>query len=358
MKRFQKKRGLHIDGVARPGGPTETNLNSALAEGLTQVRPVTAPSKPARDDEDNETRAAFGATPKKKDRQRSPKRSPLGVPPKRPKVFDVSAGVGQGQLNGRYDVRGAKHALAWAGYYPKDKAQTANGRVDDDLTWGIWDFQRDHKLKQDGTMLPGGETATALNALVAPLVRAAFGAAEQLESARIGPEQIPDGAVEGGEARFRETKAVDPKVCEDYYRRIDRLTQELAEVTKRWEEVSAEMENLTKQRKRGFEAFRDTVVALGVGWIGRKVLNLIQGNKHAEARNEVEEAKSLVEDGSTLIDLLRFITQDETLGAELERLHGEYQKLAREVSDVSGKLRAKRTQARTYGCQQRPEKQA
>jgi hypothetical protein len=68
MKRFQKKRGLHVDGVARPGGPTETNLNSALAEGLTQVRPVNAPSKPARRDEDDETRAAFGATPKKTDR--------------------------------------------------------------------------------------------------------------------------------------------------------------------------------------------------------------------------------------------------------------------------------------------------
>jgi peptidoglycan hydrolase-like protein with peptidoglycan-binding domain len=183
MKRFQKKRGLHVDGVARPGGPTETNLNSALAEGLTQVRPVNAPSKPARRDEDDETRAAFGATPKKTDRPRNPQRSPLGVSPKRPKVFDVSAGVGQGQLNGRYDVRGAKHTLAWAGYYPKDKAQSADGRVDADLTWGIWDFQRDHKLKRDGYMLPGGETATALNALVAPLVRAAFGAAERPDQA-------------------------------------------------------------------------------------------------------------------------------------------------------------------------------
>jgi hypothetical protein len=186
MKRFQKKRGLHVDGVARPGGPTETNLNSALAEGL---RPINAPSKPTRRDGDNETRVAFGATPTKPDRQRSP----LGVPPKRPKVFDVSAGVGQGQLNGRYDVRGAKHTLAWAGYYPKDKAQTADGRVDDDLTWGIWDFQRDHKLKRDGYMLPGGETATALNALVAPLVRAAFGGTDQNQpSTRVQDTQVSE----------------------------------------------------------------------------------------------------------------------------------------------------------------------
>jgi peptidoglycan hydrolase-like protein with peptidoglycan-binding domain len=251
MKRFQKKRGLHVDGVARPGGPTETNLNSALAEGLTQVRPVNAPSKPARRDEDDETRAAFGATPKKTDRPRNPQRSPLGVSPKRPKVFDVSAGVGQGQLNGRYDVRGAKHALAWAGYYPKDKAQTANGRVDDDLTWGIWDFQRDHKLKRDGYMLPGGETATALNALVAPLVRAAFGAAERPDQAtgfqesRDGedppaedpPARTPEdgGGSDEGEGDDKEEPDTNHgRKFAEYQRRLNVLEAELEKWTEDW----------------------------------------------------------------------------------------------------------------------------
>ena len=31
MKAFQKKNGLTVDGFARPGGPTETTLNSRLA---------------------------------------------------------------------------------------------------------------------------------------------------------------------------------------------------------------------------------------------------------------------------------------------------------------------------------------
>lgn len=118
MKRFQKKNGLQVDGVARPRGPTETTLNAALADGLK-------PTTPTKSDSASGGWSLGQATAKPKATQ-----TPGHAPAKKPKVFNVGAGVGAGQANRPQDVRGAKRTLAWAGYYPNAKAQAATADVD------------------------------------------------------------------------------------------------------------------------------------------------------------------------------------------------------------------------------------
>jgi len=127
LKRFQRRTGLTADGIVSPGGPTETALNAALAE-----------------------RAQPGS------RHHS--------------VFRLGDGVGADQPNRGADVRNTKRALAWAGYYPQERAQDPEPSVDDALGFGLLGFQHDFGLTADSYLRPGGETERKLNRLIAPLI--------------------------------------------------------------------------------------------------------------------------------------------------------------------------------------------
>ncbi len=137
LKGFQKNRGLQAGGVAKPGGPTEIALNSALAQ---------------------KTVAETG-----------------GAAANRDSSLTLDGGVGSGQANRGGDVQSAKRALAWAGYYPRAKARAANASSDDELREGIRAFQQDFGLKRDGLLRPGGKTETELDRLITPLVQVAQG---------------------------------------------------------------------------------------------------------------------------------------------------------------------------------------
>jgi len=117
---FQRERGLKIDGWLAPGGETERNL--ALPPG----RIATAP------------------TP----------------------YFPLRGEVGNGRANNEDDVIGLKRTLGALGLYRHDRTADPSPFIDTGMLDGIKTFQRDHGLKVDGWLRPGGETATALQNLL------------------------------------------------------------------------------------------------------------------------------------------------------------------------------------------------
>lgn len=166
MKRFQRKSGLQVDGVARPGGPTATSIGSALAE-TAIARTGASRSKT------NPGPSAFGGETDNRAKDRRARAIAAAKRNDAAKVFGLSDAVGAGQTNPAAGVLETKKALAWAGYYPPSRANRPDPTPDEDMTWGLASFQRDFGLKQDGYMRPGGETETSLNALIAPLVQLA-----------------------------------------------------------------------------------------------------------------------------------------------------------------------------------------
>ncbi|MBP5857057.1 hypothetical protein KAJ83_08555 [Marivibrio halodurans] len=88
-------------------------------------------------------------------------------------LLSLSTGVGRNQPNRGRDVVSVKNALSWLGHYPADKARRADPTPDDDLLWGLQDFQRAFGLARDGFSLPGGETERKLDDLVQPMIQLA-----------------------------------------------------------------------------------------------------------------------------------------------------------------------------------------
>lgn len=129
LKAFQKENGLIADGVAKPGGPSERLIATALAG---DARPALA----------------------------------------------LSDSVGEKGANRSQDVRNLKRALAATGHFPAGKAQDPTGRFDDDLALGIRSFQRDFNLKRDGVLHPSGKTEETLDRVVGPARTAAPGLAQ------------------------------------------------------------------------------------------------------------------------------------------------------------------------------------
>lgn len=72
----------------------------------------------------------------------------------------LRAPVGNNLKNNPEDLRAAKELLAAQGRYKRPVDE--NKYIDNELLEGITSFQRDHKLKIDGVMEPGGETETML----------------------------------------------------------------------------------------------------------------------------------------------------------------------------------------------------
>lgn len=89
-------------------------------------------------------------------------------------IFKLTASVGAGGENRPHDVQAAKRALAWAGQYPVDKAQSPTGLADlegdPDFQRGVIRFQRGSNLRRDAMLMPGGETERALERTIRPLV--------------------------------------------------------------------------------------------------------------------------------------------------------------------------------------------
>lgn len=122
LRRFQRDRGLGVDGYARPGGPTERNLNGALAGG-----------RPPRLDG-------------------------------RARTVPIADGVGRGEPNEPEDVRAVQQAMAALGRVRIDRTAPPNGVADRPLVEALEAFQRENGLKEDGIVLPGGPTQVALRA--------------------------------------------------------------------------------------------------------------------------------------------------------------------------------------------------
>lgn len=130
LERYQQDKGLKVDGIANPGGPTERAINNELLE------------KPR------------GA-------------GLLYDPP-----TALAGTVGNGFENRREDVAAVKRGLGALGYLPEDPFDKPHGFIDEAATNGIKTFQRAKGLTDDGWLAPNGETERALDGAVQDLSRA------------------------------------------------------------------------------------------------------------------------------------------------------------------------------------------
>jgi hypothetical protein len=155
MKNVQRKNGLQVDGVARPGGPTETVLNSSLAEqalrksrGQTRTDQQTnailerrAAEQKRRDQAQEaiqrrrQEQAEQQAAQRKAAHRRTNQALRTAQRPQaaeRQNPLTLFSGVGEGQQNRPQDIIAIKNALSWTGHYPVEQAHRNGGRMDED----------------------------------------------------------------------------------------------------------------------------------------------------------------------------------------------------------------------------------
>jgi hypothetical protein len=196
MKNVQRKNGLQVDGVARPGGPTETVLNSSLAEqalrksrGQTRTDQQTnailerrAAEQKRRDQAQEaiqrrrQEQAEQQAAQRKAAHRRTNQALRTAQRPQaaeRQNPLTLFSGVGEGQQNRPQDIIAIKNALSWTGHYPVEQAHRNDGRMDEELRWGLWGFQRDFNLTQHGFSRPNGQTELRLNEIITPQIHLA-----------------------------------------------------------------------------------------------------------------------------------------------------------------------------------------
>jgi hypothetical protein len=133
LERYQERNGLKVDGVVKPGGPTERTINNHLLE------------KPR------------GA-------------GLLHDPP-----AALTGRVGNGFENRPSDVVSVKRQLGALGYGPEDPFDRPSGFIEEATTGRLKDFQRAKGLTVDGWLAPGGETERALQDALINLARAKGG---------------------------------------------------------------------------------------------------------------------------------------------------------------------------------------
>jgi len=200
IKSFQRRRGLKIDGVMKPGGETER----AIRDDLPKAGGFVAITRPDARTVDNPvpTRGRdltsttmfedrFDLVPKPKpgpttlfeqalDGEPRPSVRPIARPTVKQKalpkldltrVFGVDGHVGPGRGNAGRNVLAARRALAWAGLMPRREDHDRNDAAED-LFAAIRGFQKHRGLAMDGWMRPGGPTEAALEKAVAPKVAA------------------------------------------------------------------------------------------------------------------------------------------------------------------------------------------
>jgi hypothetical protein len=163
IRGFQSANGLRRDGIMKPDGETATRLGAVLSARQQPrrrrpdlTRPDPARPKPARPNKPN----LFETAARQNLRHTAP--TTFGL-------FDM---VGAGRRNRASDVLAAKRSLAWAGAYPRERAIDTRQvtTAGSDLFAALRAFQKTNGLKSDGFMRPGGETETALDKLISPLV--------------------------------------------------------------------------------------------------------------------------------------------------------------------------------------------
>ncbi len=200
VRKFQKRNGLTVDGIAKPGGPTEATLKSALAVTTPPyqssklepsigsftsrtLRPLPSPKSkqvphPSTLEMAPEKPKGKLHTMEMRPEYRKPTPRYLSqVPPRDipdlPRILTLIGSVGDKLSNQGRDIEAVKQTLALTGHYPNEPAKFTNPTPDEDLTWGIRRFQSEFGLKQDGLLHPRGETERKLNQIATPLIQKA-----------------------------------------------------------------------------------------------------------------------------------------------------------------------------------------
>mgnify|MGYP003675217611 CR=1 FL=1 len=139
VSRYQADRGLKVDGVLHPGGPTERAIQNDLA------------GKPR----------GAGLAPPPGQRGAAGKRQPAGRFRLR-----LQDGIGEGEVNVPTDVKRTKQALGAIGLMPEDPFDNPMPYLDGTTNQALFRFQSDQALKTDAIARPGGPTEAALEAAV------------------------------------------------------------------------------------------------------------------------------------------------------------------------------------------------
>jgi hypothetical protein len=297
MKRVQKRHGLTVDGVAKPGGPTETVLRADLARAEAGTNPARAMAEetarepnagPAQDP--NSIDAIVARTKKKQDAwtARRPARQapPAAVRP----PLNLRGGVGLHQPNAAADVLGLKQALSLTGHYRADARRRADPTPEPDLNVALTAFQRDFNLILDGVSLPGGETERRLNEIAGPLATNAAQTRRQ-DSEEGESEDSPSCAELRAELARLNRKYERVKNALD---RLEKLLQQAQQRLKDAEARWAEIKNgLDESARNGLDACIRTspkaIIGCVLGAGGLKAVIMI------DALRDVERAKIAVE---------------------------------------------------------------
>lgn len=83
-------------------------------------------------------------------------------PVARPGLFELTAGIGTNERNGRDDVAKIEQALSLTGDYDLARTEGPTGHFSDAKARAIMTFQRRNNLRVDGQIRPGGPTVRAL----------------------------------------------------------------------------------------------------------------------------------------------------------------------------------------------------
>ncbi len=119
LKNFQRDNGLAVDGIMKPGGPTQSLLWRRLS-GRKDERDLT------------------------------------------PTSFAPRSGLGKGEKNREEDVLGLRRSLAGLGFMPGSEAASKETLFDSPLEKAIKNLQGKHGLKEDGIIRPKGPTLEVL----------------------------------------------------------------------------------------------------------------------------------------------------------------------------------------------------
>lgn len=158
IRRFQKDKGLEVDGVMNPFGETETALHDSLSEQLKRINPLRD------EEEDKPTYRTPGTVPEREKPQ--PNESIFKSLPS----LILKDEVGNNKTNDHEDMAGIQEQLAGLGYLPERHATQPDLYITKPIEDAIRRFQTDNDLKNDGWAGPNGETQKMLNRRVSNII--------------------------------------------------------------------------------------------------------------------------------------------------------------------------------------------
>jgi len=165
IKKFQKAKGLRVDGVMNPGGETERTIAKTLSGATNSILPRRKDKEEERRKKAEELEKKFPWPDKRTPRDWPAPDGSYPKPKPKPGIPDImlprlGQAVGIGGKNKASDVAAAKALLKQAGFLSNPK--TAESEADPDFQFDIQRFQTANGLKMDGVMNPGGETEKKL----------------------------------------------------------------------------------------------------------------------------------------------------------------------------------------------------